>query len=271
METIKIFQVDAFAKGIFSGNPAAVCPMDQITNKRLMQQIAAENNLSETAFFSKNGDGFDLRWFTPEAEVDLCGHATLATAHVIFTETTYDREVISFHTKSGLLTVTRISDGKYAMDFPADELQEVDVPYNFIKAIGKQPLEIWKGKTDFLLLYSSEEDIQSINPNYGLLKTLPVRGIIVTSSGTETDFVSRFFCPAVGINEDPATGSAHTSLAVFWAKKLNKSSFTARQLSKRKGFISCMLNGDRVILTGEAFTYLKGEIILNVNELHQNF
>jgi len=267
MESIKIYQVDAFANGIFSGNPAAVCPLNAVTNAPLMQQIAAENNLSETAFFSQNDGGFNLRWFTPEAEVDLCGHATLAAAHVIFTEMDYHKSEIAFSTKSGILTVSRIANGKYEMDFPADELQEVDMPFNFIKAIGKQPLEVWRGKTDYLLLYGSVEDIRSIDPNYGLIKNLPVRGIIVTSPGTDTDFVSRFFCPAVGINEDPATGSAHTSLAVFWANRLNKKNFSAKQLSRRMGHFLCALNSDRVILTGEAFTYLRGEILIDPPEM----
>lgn len=254
----EIYQVDAFGKGIFSGNPAAVCPLQEFLPDQILQKIAGENNLSETAFYCENNGSFELRWFTPSAEVDLCGHATLAAAHIIFTQTGFDQAEVSFETKSGKLSVRRIAPGEYEMDFPADEIREVDAPYNFIKALGIQPGKAYMGKTDILLIFKNEEEILKLSPNFELLSNLPVRGIIATAPGHSADFVSRFFAPSVGVNEDPATGSAHTTLTVYWHHELKMNRFNAIQLSNRKGYIVCDLAHDRVLLTGQASTYMKG-------------
>jgi PhzF family phenazine biosynthesis protein len=256
---LKIFQADAFASGLFKGNPAAVVPLSEWLSDELMQQIAAENNLSETAFFIPEGNDFHIRWFTPKAEVILCGHATLASSHVLFNELNYQKETISFNSKSGILTVRKIED-KLRLDFPADLSKPVEIVPLFTEALGASPIETFKGRTDYLLLFESEEMIRKMNPNFHLLKQTEDRGIIVTSKGTEVDFVSRFFAPGVGIDEDPVTGSAHTTLVPFWAARLGKKELTALQLSERGGELWCTLSGDRVLISGKAVTYLRGEI-----------
>jgi PhzF family phenazine biosynthesis protein len=262
MQSIKIFQIDAFADHVFTGNPAAVCPLDHFLNDETMQRIAAENNLSETAFFTSRKGQYQLRWFTPTSEVDLCGHATLAAAHVIFNSSEVVGQQIIFETRSGELSVKRIDSDLYEMNFPADQIHEVEAPYNFIKALGIQPENAFMGKTDLLIVYKSESEILKLNPNYALLKSLPVRGIIATAPGKNVDFVSRFFAPSVGVNEDPATGSAHTTLTVYWNQRTNKVQFNAVQLSERTGVIGCALDGNRVILTGKAITFMEGNIFL---------
>jgi PhzF family phenazine biosynthesis protein len=256
---LQIFQADAFAAGLFKGNPAAVVPLKQWLSDELMQQIAMENNLSETAFFIPEGDHFHIRWFTPKAEVSLCGHATLATAHVLFNELGFQGEKLVFGSKSGLLTVGKIGD-KLQLDFPADFAREVEPVELFSEAFGTQPLQTLKGKTDYLLLFDSEDMILNFQPNIQLLLATDARGIIATAKGNDVDFVSRFFAPAVGVNEDPVTGSAHTTLIPFWANQLNKTDMTALQLSARGGQLWCTLSGDRVYIAGKAVTYLKGEI-----------
>jgi len=256
---IQIFQADAFASSLFKGNPAAVVPLKQWLTDELMQQIALENNLSETAFFIPEGDHFHIRWFTPKAEVKLCGHATLATAHVIFNELGFQDELIQFNSKSGILTVKKIGD-KLQLDFPADFAQSVEPIPVFAEAFGTHPLATFKGRTDYLLLFDSEETIQEFQPDISLLLSTNARGIMVTAKGNEVDFVSRFFAPAVGVNEDPVTGSAHTTLIPFWANRLNKTEMTALQLSSRGGQLWCTLSGDRVLIAGKAVTYLRGEI-----------
>ena len=256
---LQIFQADAFADGLFKGNPAAVVPLKQWLPDELMQQIAMENNLSETAFFIPEGDHFHIRWFTPKTEVRLCGHATLATAHILFNELGFQGEKLVFESKSGLLTVEKIGD-KLQLDFPADFAQEVEPVELFTEAFGAQPLQTLKGRTDYLLLFDSEETIQNFQPNIQLLLATDARGIIVTAQGNEVDFVSRFFAPAVGVNEDPVTGSAHTTLSPFWANRLGKTKLTALQLSARGGRLWCALSGDRVFIAGKAITYLRGEI-----------
>ncbi len=260
---IPIYQIDAFSDKIFSGNPAAVCPLDFWPDDTLLQNIAAENNLSETAFLVRKNDTFEIRWFTPLTEVELCGHATLASAHVLFEHLDFQSETIVFKSKySGQLTVTK-KDELLELNFPADHLEPALPPDGLISSIGKKPLEIWKGRKDYLLYYGSQEDIEEIKPDFSALKTVHARGIMVTAAGYECDFVSRFFAPAVGVNEDPVTGSAHTSLTPFWAHRLNQLSFEAIQLSKRGGFLHCQLSGDRVLISGKAKTFLTGDIFID--------
>ncbi|MGF1671531.1 MAG: PhzF family phenazine biosynthesis protein [Balneolaceae bacterium] len=257
---LKIYQVDAFTDEVFGGNPAAVIPLNHWLSVDLMQAIAAENNLSETAFFVPSDDGFDLRWFTPEVEVDLCGHATLAVAHVLFRHENYNEETINFDTKSGELIVNRT--GKYlTMNFPATIPEKVDPPSGLLDALGVLSNEIYF-KSDYLVLVESETELKILKPDFSKLKKIDTRGVIVTAPGSDYDFVSRFFAPAVGINEDPVTGSAHTMLTPFWSNRLGKSSFKAAQLSKRGGSLQCNLKGGRVELTGEAVTFFAGMIYL---------
>jgi len=256
---LQIFQADAFASGLFKGNPAAVVPLTEWMNDETMQQIAMENNLSETAFFIPEGDHFHIRWFTPKAEVKLCGHATLATAHILFNELNFQGEQIDFNSKSGILTVKKIGD-KLQLNFPADLSHEVEPVPVFTEAFGIQPSATLKGRTDYLLLFDSEETIRNMKPNFHLLYQTDARGIMVTAKGNEVNFVSRFFAPGVGIDEDPVTGSAHTTLVPFWANRLNKTEMTALQLSTRAGQLWCTLSGDRVLIAGKAVTYLRGEI-----------
>jgi len=256
---LPIFQADAFASSLFKGNPAAVVPLTKWLPDRIMQQIASENNLSETAFFIPEDDHFHIRWFTPKAEVNLCGHATLATAHVLFTELNFQGNELQFNSKSGFLKVRKRED-KLQLDFPADHVNPVELNPVFDDAFGVKAIAAFKGRTDYLLLFESEELIQNIKPNFQLLNQTDARGIIVTSVGKEIDFVSRFFAPRVGVDEDPVTGSAHTSLVPFWAERLNKSELTALQLSERGGQLWCTLAGDRVLIAGKAITYLRGEI-----------
>ena len=256
---LPIFQADAFASSLFKGNPAAVVPLTQWLAEMTMQLIAAENNLSETAFYIKEDNHFYIRWFTPKAEVNLCGHATLATAHVLFNELNFQGDLLLFNSKSGMLTVRKSQD-KLQLDFPSDFVQPIELNPVFTDALGIAPIAAFKGRTDYLLLFESEEMIQNINPNFHLLKQTDARGVIVTAAGKEVDFVSRFFAPRVGVDEDPVTGSAHTSLVPFWAEKLHKTEMTALQLSERGGQLWCALAGDRVLIAGKAVTYLRGEI-----------
>ncbi|MDO6470917.1 PhzF family phenazine biosynthesis protein [Maribacter sp. 1_MG-2023] len=257
----KIFQIDAFTSKLFGGNPAAVCILESWLETDLMQQIAAENNLAETAFTVKNTNHYELRWFTPEIEVDLCGHATLATAFVIFNHYGYKENTLRFISpRSGKLLVQKSESGLLTMDFPTDNLKPVSEQTNITKAIGKQALETYKGKTDYMLIYKSQAEIEAIAPNFHLLNELDCRGVIVTAKGNEVDFVSRFFAPQCGIPEDPVTGSAHTTLTPYWSEKLNKKTLSAKQLSERGGDIQCEYLGDRVKISGNGVCYLVGEI-----------
>ncbi len=255
---IPIYQVDAFTSNLFGGNPAAVCPLAEWIDPGLMQSIAAENNLSETAFFVKKNDFYELRWFTPEIEVDLCGHATLASGHVLFNHLGYAEKEIRFETKSGRLTVKQSGD-LISLNFPANPPVKVDTPDRLTEGLGKKSLEVCKSR-DYLALFETEKDVLSIQPNFKILEKLDALGIIITARGDTSDFVSRFFAPAAGIDEDPVTGSAHTTLVPFWANKLNKTQFHAFQISKRGGELFCQLAGDRVLISGKAKTYLTGEI-----------
>ena len=257
---LKQYQVDAFATRAFEGNPAAVCPLTEWLDDALMQAIAAENNLSETAFFVPNEKGFHLRWFTPAHEVDLCGHATLATAHVIFDMLDYDKERITFSTRSGNLFVTK-KQNCLEMDFPALNIARREISEQFIAALGQAPVELWAGD-DYLAVFKTESDIRNLNPNQALLSEFDLRGVIVTAPGAQFDFVSRFFAPKYGIPEDPVTGSAHCALAPYWAQRLNKTSLSARQISKRGGNVSCEVKHERVFLSGTAITFMTAEITI---------
>ena len=258
---IKFYQVDAFTDKLFRGNPAGVCPLDEWLSADVMQNIAFENNLAETAFFVNNGVEFELRWFTPLAEVELCGHATLASAHVLFNHLGYNKNKIIFHSASGELTVSK-SDDLLVLNFPVDTLKKIDVPEDLLLAIGKKPLEIFKGKTDYLFVYPSQKDVEEITPDFELIKKTKARGVIVTAAGDNVDFVSRFFAPEVGINEDPVTGSAHTTLMPYWSGRFDKSELSAMQISKRQGKLNCKLIKNRVEIAGKAVTYLEGSINL---------
>ena len=261
-QSIPIYQIDAFATTQFKGNPAAVCPLDSWLPASTMQAIAAENNLSETAFFVPGGEAdFELRWFTPAIEVDLCGHATLAAAHCLFAHRGFYNNSVTFSSKSGLLTVSR-EDGEYMLDFPADNIESVVAPRVLKEGLGVNPLEVLMGRDDFLVVLGAEQDIVNLNPDFRLLREVRSRGVIVTAPGETTDFVSRCFYPNAGVDEDPVTGSAHTTMTPYWAERLSKQELTARQLSERGGDLRCTMLGERVALTGTAVTYLEGKIFL---------
>ena len=257
----QIYQIDAFADKVFSGNPAAVCILDNWIATELMQNIAQENNLAETAFVIQKNSTFEIRWFTPETEVDLCGHATLASAYVLLNYHGYPEKTIRFYSpRSGKLSVDLEDHGLMTMDFPSDELVAIQGLTEINKAIGLTPARTLKGKTDYLLIYNSQEEIETITPNFHLLDQLDCRGVIVSAPGKYADFVSRFFAPKCGIPEDPVTGSAHTSLTPYWSKVLGKTKMTAQQLSKRGGNLICEYLEDRVKISGKAVPYLIGQI-----------
>ncbi|MEL7268504.1 MAG: PhzF family phenazine biosynthesis protein [Bacteroidota bacterium] len=257
----KIYQIDAFASKVFTGNPAAVCILEDWLTDDLLQSIAEENNLAETAFAIKNGEQYGLRWFTPETEVDLCGHATLATAFVLFEYYGHASDTIDFYSeRSGQLMVKKTADGLLCMDFPTDLLQKTEPNSAVNEAIGVIPLETFKGKTDYMLVFPSQGVIEGLKPNFFLLDKIDCRGVICTAPGGAVDFVSRAFFPQCGIPEDPVTGSAHTTLTPYWAQKLKKTKLTAKQLSKRGGDLVCEYLGDRVKISGRAAPYLIGEI-----------
>ena len=259
--TIPIYQVDAFTENLFGGNPAAICPLDEWLPAPQLQKIAAENNLAETAFFIPVGNDFELRWFTPEVEIDLCGHATLATAHVLFTILGYERAVIHFHTlKAGTLSVHRNGD-KYILDFPSRIPDATEIPPGLVEAIGGNPVEVLRSR-DYFLVYKSESEVVSLEPDFFALAKIDSIGFIATAPGDNCDFVSRFFAPSAGINEDPVTGSAHCNLIPYWANRLGKENMHAFQVSARRGELWCQHKGDRVLMSGKAVTYLKGEIFL---------
>jgi PhzF family phenazine biosynthesis protein len=257
---LTLYQVDAFTDAVFAGNPAAVCLLQEWLPDIIMQQIAMENNLAETAFVVPSGDEFLIRWFTPAVEVNLCGHATLASAFVLFECEGYAGETIRFRSvRSGLLPVTR-EGNLLTLDFPADPHTPIEVNENISACFGLTPMEAWKGKTDLLLVFGSEEEIRNMIPDFITISRLEARGIIVTAQGKQVDFVSRFFAPRVGVPEDPVTGSAHTMLIPFWAKRLGRQTLRAKQLSARGGDLYCKLMGDRVAISGNAALYLTGEI-----------
>lgn len=258
---MKIYQVDAFTNQVFKGNPAAVVPLEKWLDDALMKNIAAENNLSETAFFVQAGDVFQIRWFTPAVEIELCGHATLASAYVIFHYLQYDKEQIHFTCQVGDLFVTR-QDDWITLNFPAIETQPVkSIPAVLSAAIGSHPLALYDSDSKLVALLESEDDVLRCQPDFALIAQLE-KNLIITAKGNEVDFVSRFFAPKSGINEDPVTGSAHAVLIPFWSKKLNKNELTAVQLSERTGYLKCKLLQDRVEMSGQAVCYLTGEIFV---------
>lgn len=257
---IKLFQVDAFTDRLFHGNPAAVCILDQWIAADLMQNIASENNLAETAFVVRKENDFEIRWFTPAVEVELCGHATLAAGYVIFKYYNYSFPIVYFYSlHSGILAVEK--KGTFlTLDFPTDIYREVVPSETLIAALGAVPLKTYRGRTDYLLHFSTQKEIEDLNPDFDLLSTIECGSVIVTAAGVDVDFVSRCFAPQCGINEDQVTGSAHTTLIPFWSKMTGRDILSARQLSKRQGDLQCEYLGDRVKITGQAVTYLQGEI-----------
>jgi len=261
--SVPLYQVDAFTAEPFSGNPAAVCLLDAPRDAEWMQHVAAEMNLSETAFLVPRDDGFDLRWFTPTVEVDLCGHATLASAHALWESGQLALSAAArFHTRSGVLTATR--EGEWIeLNFPATPDQPADAPNGLAEALGVEPRYVGKSRFDYLVEVDSEATVRELRPDIAALKTLPVRGVMVTSRATTPgwDFVSRFFAPGAGVDEDPVTGSAHCCLTPYWNRKTGRTAFVARQLSKRGGTLRVALDGDRVRLRGQAVTVIRGELI----------
>ncbi|MEI7612537.1 MAG: PhzF family phenazine biosynthesis protein [Betaproteobacteria bacterium] len=251
---LRQYQVDAFTTRPFSGNPAAVCPLASWPDDSLLQAIAEENNLSETAFFVPSAKGFRLRWFKPKTEVDLCGHATLATAHVLFNILGYADTSITFETRSGDLFVGR-KGALLEMNFPALPPTPCPAPQALLEGLGRQPSEVLAAN-DYLVVFDNEEDVRTLNPDSLLLSQLDLRGVIVTAPGVEVDFVSRFFAPKYGIAEDPVTGSAHCTLAPYWAARLGKNSLVAQQVSRRGGDLLCELKDDRVLIAGAAVTVM---------------
>ena len=262
MKTQEIFQVDAFADGLFQGNPAAVCILEKWLPEDLMQAIAAENNLSETAFALPSKDSYEIRWFTPENEVALCGHATLATAHVLFQTREKEADVLRFISRErGSLRVYR-NDPWLELDFPAENPREEEMPDRLAEALGHYPEEIYQGLTDYMLVYPDQDAIDAIDPDHTILSKVDCRGVIVTAPGNDADFVSRFFAPRCGVPEDPVTGSAHTMLIPYWSERLGKKKMMAEQRSRRGGLLRCEDRGERVRIAGKAITYLKGEIYI---------
>lgn len=259
--TIDIFQIDAFTDRLFGGNPAAVCPLKEWLPDQVLLHIAIENNLAETAYFIHKQDNvFHLRWFTPEIEMDLCGHATLASAYVILNYLDNDFDTVVFETMSGELTVSQLGEF-LEMELPSRPPIKAELPYNIANALSKQPIEVYKAR-DYLLVYDSENEIQNLKVSPSILEqiNLDPGGIIVTANGNHSDFVSRFFTPGASVFEDPVTGSAHCSLVPFWADRLNKNELHALQISERKGELFCKLVSNRVFIKGKAIKYLKGTI-----------
>lgn len=256
---LTLYQVDAFTSEVFGGNPAAVVPLEEWLSDDVMQKIAIENNLSETAFFVPEGDTYHLRWFTPGGEVDLCGHATLATAFTLFDQLGYSKDTITFTGRSGELFVHKTQDG-LMMDFPAWEHTKIDTPDIITQAFGKAPLEFYDGY-DAMAVFETADEVRDMKPDFHALKQFETRGVLVTAPGDQDyDFVSRAFFPRLNIDEDPVTGSAHCILTPYWAKRLDKKTLKAYQASARGGELLCELKDDRIHITGQAVLYMKGQI-----------
>ena len=258
---ISYFEVDAFTDKPFAGNPAAVCLLDAWLADATLQNIAAENNLPETAFIVPRGNEFEVRWFSPAVEVDLCGHATLAAAAVLFTERKFAGDTICFHSRSGPLPVSR-AGGVFTLDFPARPPKACEPPEALLRGLGRRLSRVFKSR-DYLAVFATEAEVLALAPDFAALKTLDCLGVIVTAPGSDSDFVSRFFAPAAGVDEDPVTGSAHCTLIPYWAQRLGKTTLFARQVSRRGGELFCRLAGDRVHIGGKAVLYLRGEIVLD--------
>lgn len=263
MAPIKCWQVDAFTDRPFAGNPAAVCWLEQNEPDHWMQAVAGEMNLSETAFLIRHEEGYDLRWFTPATEVDLCGHATLASAHILWTENLHPLDQdIRFHTKSGVLTCKQ-KDGLIDMDFPSTSVEAIEPPDGLLESLGVSAVFVGRTQFDLFVVVEDAEAVRSLNPDFGKLKKIPTRGVVVTSQSDvrQYDFISRFFAPGVGIDEDPVTGSAHCCLAPYWADVLGKCIMTAFQASPRGGVVIVKVEEERVRLGGRAVTVLRGELV----------
>jgi len=258
MSKIPIFQVDAFSDEIFFGNPAAICPLDKDLTESQMQNIARENNLSETAFVKTDKEPFSIRWFTPTTEVELCGHATLAAASVLFDEFLQEHQTkVYFSSKSGELQASK-ENGMIYLNFPTDYPSQMERSTHVAEALRAEPINYYKGKFDLLVEFEKERDIREMDPDFRLLGKLNSRGVIVTAPGSDADFVSRFFAPRVGVDEDPVTGSAHTTLTPFWSERVGKKVLDAQQLSSRGGKLNCKLLGERVLIGGKTARYLEG-------------
>jgi PhzF family phenazine biosynthesis protein len=258
---LRVYYIDAFAESLFEGNPAAVIPLRKWLPDDVMQSVAAENNLSETAFFVDSDGEFSIRWFTPVAEVNLCGHATLASAYVLFNELGYEQDTVCFESLSGRLCVSR--DGKgIVLDFPSQPPEKCEAPNGLLDGLGVDPVGILSSE-DYLVVLRNENAVECLDPLFDVLKKVPLRGIIVTARSKEFDFVTRFFAPKLGVNEDPVTGSAFTQLAPYWAKSLGKSKFVAKQISVRGGKVACEVVGERVLIFGTAVKYMEGEISID--------
>lgn len=255
---IPYYHVDAFTQRVFAGNPAGVCILASWLPDAVLQQIAAENNLAETAFLVQRGSHIDLRWFSPSVEIDLCGHATLASAHVLYRHLGYNEPSISFNTRSGELLVTREED-RLTLDFPARPAVACETPVELTRALGVQPLTTAKAR-DYLVVLENEEAVRNVKPDFAALSSLDCLGIIITAPGSKSDFVSRFFAPSIGVPEDPVTGSAHCTLVPYWAERLGKNLLHALQVSARGGELYCELRGERVRMSGDAVTYKTGFI-----------
>ncbi len=270
---IPIYQVDAFTDHVFGGNPAAVCPLPSWLPDDVLQSIAMENNLAETAYLVRAGAGIEIRWFTPTLEIDLCGHATLASAHALFEHLGHPGDKIVFSSKSGPLRAARGAGGLITLDFPAFEPEPIATPEGLVRGLGARPLETLRGR-DILAVFGSEAEVAALDPDFAVLRALDCLGVIATAPcavtaesqrsrtarGEACDFVSRFFAPRAGIPEDPVTGSSHTLLVPFWARRLGRTSLHAVQISKRRGDLYCELRDGRVLMGGKAVTFLRGEI-----------
>jgi len=258
---LSLYQIDAFANKVFEGNPAAVIPLENWLPAKTMQLIASENNLSETAFFCLSDNNYEIRWFTPNGEIELCGHATLASAYVLFNILNYKTEQIEFNSLSGSLTVKKVND-LFRLDFPSQKPIKCKMPRLLTEGLGRESNNCYKNE-DYLVVFEREDEIANINPDFNKLKKLDSRGVIITAPGLNYDFVSRAFFPKYGILEDPVTGSAHTKLIPYWAEKFGKSTLIAKQVSKRGGELFCENDKNRVYISGHAKLYMKGEIEIN--------
>ena len=258
---LSLYQIDAFANKVFEGNPAAVIPLEDWLPAKTMQLIASENNLSETAFFCPSDNNYEIRWFTPNGEIELCGHATLASAYVLFNILNYKTEQIEFNSLSGSLIVKKIND-LFRLDFPSQKPIKCKMPRLLTEGLGRESNNCYKNE-DYLVIFETEDEIANINPDFNKLKMLDSRGVIITAPGLNYDFVSRAFFPKYGVLEDPVTGSAHTKLIPYWAEKFGRSKLIAKQVSKRGGELFCENHKNRVYISGHAKLYMKGEIEIN--------
>ena len=257
---LPVYIADAFTNKLFGGNPAAICPLPEWLPDKTMQNLAAENNLSETAFIIEEDDHYRIRWFTPTTEVKFCGHATLASAHIFYSELGHIKQEIWFESHSGMLKVSRKNENIYTLDFPSNmPEQETEIPVGLFEGLGITQVPVFKSAFDYMVILPSQHAVEELKPDFLNLAKVKARGVIATAKGNDADFVSRCFYPQSGVNEDPVTGSAHTVMVPYWAKELGKTNLTAFQLSKRKGYLECELKNDRVLMSGSAVTYLKGE------------